>query len=171
MLFSRMCNEGFPFISWGPGRWRCVRWTWLRRLQPFAAVRGVADALLLGKACKRLFMAWRSVILCRYSIVKYKHMVCRVRKVMHFTAQPQGFAKVTRLCRYSIRNCRFTGVLEVSNRALPLGWRKERKRLKHGTEDLGRWWGGVQFWYLGFAEEKIALPQLDRGLGNATRFF
>ena len=53
-VFSRMRSEGFPFISWGSGGWRCVRRSWLERPQSFAMVRNRSRcrrlALSLGEA-------------------------------------------------------------------------------------------------------------------------
>ena len=55
----------------------------------------------------RDFMDVSRVSLRRYSIVICMKVVCHARKVMHFTAQAQGFVKVTRLRRSHIRICSF----------------------------------------------------------------
>ena len=111
MSFSRMRSEGFPFISWESGGWRCVRRSWLERPQSFATVRNRSpvDAVssigpaVGGSSCRWLFTTGKSV----YSIVICMKVLCHARKVMHFAAQAQGFVKVTRLRRSSIGICSF----------------------------------------------------------------
>ena len=72
VFYSRMCSEGFSFISWGSGGWRCARWSWLERPQPFATVRNRPQpfatvrrlALSLGEALAGDFLWIEKVSLC-----------------------------------------------------------------------------------------------------------
>ena len=101
--FSRISSERFPFISWGSGGWRCVRRTWLRRLQPFATVHNCAQCRL-GKAFEGgFFMDGWCVSLCRYSIVKCYSMVsCKKGDAFHCAgAESDAFAS----------HCSFSAVL------------------------------------------------------------
>ena len=123
-----MRSEGFPFISWGSGGWRCVRRSWLERPQWFAIVRNRSRcrrlALSLGEALAGDFLWREKVSLCAAIPLWFAWKWYVMQKSWCISLRRRRVSWKWHVCVVVIYwELQFqSGVLEVLNRVVPLGF-------------------------------------------------